>query len=96
MNIRKLALGAIVGGSMLGGAAIGAVSFGAGSLSAFAATGTTTGSGVGMDTPSASPGAFKPNEDAAHEATESAAREAQENAGQVPTVPQPLIVPATG
>ena len=63
---------------MLAGAAIGAVSFGAGSLSAFAATGTTTGSGVGMDTPSASPGAFKPNEDPAHEATES---EAQENAG---------------
>jgi len=50
-------------------------------LGAIAATGTTAGSGVRMDTPSASPGAFKPNEDPAHEATESAAREAQENAG---------------
>jgi len=40
-----------------------------------------------MDTPAASPGVFKPNEDPAHEATESAQREAQENAGQVPTVP---------
>ena len=32
-------------------------------------------------------GAFRPNEDPAHEAGESAAREAQENAGQRPTVP---------
>ncbi len=87
MNIRKHVLAAIVGGSVLAGAAIGAISFGAGSLSALAATGTATGSGFRMDTPAASPGVFKPNEDPAHEATESAQREAQENAGQVPTVP---------
>ena len=87
MNIRKQVLAAIVGGSIFAGAAIGAVSFGAGSPTAFAATGTTTGSGVRMDTPSASPGVFKPNEDPAHEANESAAREAQEDAGQVPTIP---------
>src|SRR5205814_8213360 len=87
MNIRKHDLAAIVGGSVLAGASIGAISFGAGSLSAVAATGTATGSGFRMDTPAASPGVFKPNEDPAHEATESAQREAQENAGQVPTVP---------
>ena len=36
---------------------------------------------------SGAPGAFKSNEDPAHEATESAAREAQEDAGQKPTAP---------
>jgi len=46
----------------------------------------TTGAQRNADA-SAAPGAFKSNEDPAHEAAESAEREAQEDAGQKPTVP---------
>ena len=66
---------------MLTGGVVGAVLYGATTLNAAAATPSPTPAG-----PAAS-GAFVPNEDPAHEATESAAREAQENAVQRPTVP---------
>jgi hypothetical protein len=66
---------------MVTGGVFGAVIYGMTTITAAAATPTPTPAA-----PVAS-GAFVPNEDPAHEATESAAREAQENAGQRPTVP---------
>jgi hypothetical protein len=82
--IRRILVGAAVGGSLLTGGVIGATI--AGPLAASAASTTSTAATTAA-TPSAGSGKFVPNEDATHEAGESAAREAQENAGQVPTVP---------
>jgi hypothetical protein len=90
MNTRNTITAVGIAASLLTGGVVGAVVLGP--LSAAAATATptpTTTSGSGTTAPStnASPGTFKPNEDATHEAGESAAREAQEDAGQMPTVP---------
>ena len=79
-RMRRIVLGAALGGSLLTGGVIGATL--AGPVLANAA-----GSGNPAASPAANSGKFVPNEDATHEAGESAAREAQENAGQVPTVP---------
>lgn len=51
-----------------------------------AASAATTAVDTAVAAPALTPGTFKPNEDATHEAGESAAREAQENTGQVPTM----------
>ena len=90
-TIQKGAVAALATGSMLTGIIVGAAAF-AGSA-VFAASGNAPAQASnaparGSGTPSqARTGAFKPNEDPAHEAGESAAREAQEDAGQVPTLP---------
>jgi hypothetical protein len=80
-RLQRTLVGAAIAGSMLTGGVVGAVIYGTTTLTAAAATPTPA-----PGAPAAS-GAFVPNEDPAHEATESAAREAQENAGQRPTVP---------
>ena len=82
-GVRRMLLGAALGGSLLTGGVIGATI--AGPVLASAAGTASTASTAAS--PSANAGKFVPNETAAHEATESAAREAQENAGQFPTVP---------
>jgi hypothetical protein len=81
-GIRRIILGAALGGSLLTGAVVGATI--AGPVLASAAGSSSTAAAA---TPAANSGKFVPNETAAHEAGESAAREAQEDAGQVPTVP---------
>lgn len=79
-RMRRIVLGAALGGSLLTGGVVGATIAGP-VLASAAGTGNTAAS------PVASSGKFVPNEDVTHEAGESAAREAQENAGQFPTVP---------
>jgi hypothetical protein len=79
-RLQRTLVGAAIAGSMLTGGVVGAVIYGATTLTAAAATPSPTPG-------TAASGAFVPNEDPAHEATESAAREAQENEGQRPTVP---------
>lgn len=91
MNVtRRWVVAALVAGSMVTGGAIGATLFSAGASTA-ATTTTTPSVSNGSSTVTGSggtrSGVFKPNENAAHEASESAAREAQEDAGQLPTVP---------
>jgi hypothetical protein len=82
-GIRRIILGAALGGSLLTGAVVGATI--AGPVLASAAG--SSNAAATAATPAANSGKFVPNENATHEAGESAAREAQENAGQVPTVP---------
>ena len=81
---RKTIIAALMTGSMALGALVGAAAFTGVGSTANAATTTGQPSNVRGAGPN---GAFTPNEDPAHEATESAAREAQEDAGQVPTIP---------
>ncbi len=83
-NVKRAVMAGLITASMLGGSFIGAIAFRA--TSVFAATNAGPTTNVRADA-SQAPGAFKPNEDPAHEATESAAREAQEDAGQKPTQP---------
>ena len=83
-NLKRAAMAGLVSAAMLGGGVVGATMFRA--TSVFAATNTGVTTNLRADA-SAAPGAFKSNEDPAHEATESAAREAQEDAGQQPTQP---------
>ncbi len=80
-RLQRTLVGAAIAGSMLTGGVVGAVIYAATTLTAAAAAAPTPTPGA------AASGAFVPNEDPAHEASESAAREAQENAGQRPTVP---------
>jgi hypothetical protein len=85
LNRTRVAVAAAaMAGSMLVGGVIGAVAFGATAASAATPTPTAAGAAPAQSEPA---GTFRPNEDAAHEASESAQREAQENAGQRPTVP---------
>ena len=86
MNRIKVALAAgAVAVSMVTGGVIGAALWGTSAVAASAATTATTLAASASPAPAG--GAFRPNEDATHEAGESAAREAQEDAGQVPTIP---------
>jgi hypothetical protein len=85
-GIRRIVLGAALGGSLLTGAVIGATIAGP-VLASAAGTSNTAATAATAATPAANSGKFVSNEDATHEAGESVAREAQENAGQVPTVP---------
>ncbi|MCU1461041.1 MAG: hypothetical protein JWO37_1116 [Acidimicrobiales bacterium] len=90
MGISRRGIAAVaMAGSMLAGGAVGATVFSAAPSVADTTPTTTASSGTSNSSTAAapSPGTFKSNEDATHEAGESAAREAQENAGQVPTVP---------
>jgi len=82
--LKRAIMAGLVSASMLGGGIVGATMFRA--TSVFAASNTAITTNVRADA-SAAPGAFKSNEDPAHEATESAAREAEEDAGQRPTQP---------
>lgn len=81
-----LAFAGVVAVSVAVGAAGGTIfsSLGAHAQTPVSTPAASTPSGGGGS--AVSNGAFRSNEDPAHEATESAAREAQEDAGQRPTV----------